>query len=127
MGEVVPTGILDSELWKTQSMMLDDIFTRPLPPSIIPLGSNLANVNDFTKASMGTPCCNPIETAMANWDSSALQAAPSLEVSRKISPSFPSSYSPSDESYAVTPYPGLEVRPFFLCGRGLLGGDVILD
>ena len=103
-----------------QSTRLEAIFTLPLPPSTIPLGSNFWNVNTLTKASKGTPCCSPIETAIANWLSMALHAAPSFEVTRIISPSRPSGYSPVINRTLCPPILAFTLSPFFLSGSARL-------
>ena len=63
-------------------------------PSTMPWGSNRVNVNASTNSSSGTPYCRPMEMAMAKLFIRLRNAAPSLCMSMKISPSDPSSYSP---------------------------------
>ena len=70
-----------------------DIFIESFP-STTPEGSNLVKVNASTNSSSGTPYCNAIDMAIAKLFISDLNAAPSLCISIKISPTLPSSYSP---------------------------------
>ena len=63
-------------------------------PETMPLGSKRVNTKASTNSSSGTPCCRPSEMAMAKQFIRLRNAAPSLCMSRKISPSVPSSYSP---------------------------------
>ena len=63
-------------------------------PCTTPFGSKRVNRNASKYSSSGTPCCNPRLTAMAKQLVIERNAAPSLCMSMKISPSEPSSYSP---------------------------------
>ena len=70
-----------------------DILMRSLPLTM-PLGSNRVKTKASTNSSRGTPCCRPSEIAIAKQFIRERKAAPSLCMSRKISPTVPSWYSP---------------------------------
>ena len=74
--------------------MIDVVILMCGLPCTTPLGSNRVNTKASTNSSSGTPCCRPSEMAMAKQLVMLRNAAPSLCMSTKISPSVPSSYSP---------------------------------
>ena len=63
-------------------------------PWTLPEGSNFVPTKALINSSSGTPYCRPKDTAIAKLFIRALTNSPSLLVSIKISPIFPSSYSP---------------------------------
>ena len=58
---------------------------------VMPLGSNRVWESFSTSAASGTPYCKAIETTVASASMSPEIVDPSLAITRKISPGWPSS------------------------------------